>query len=590
MAYAVNLTGASNLVKDGAMVRLRSYGRRFEWQRYLPVGQAGTDQGRCCVVLPLQQGVRAIRADLHPWKFKGSPEIAFAPELVPVTATDLSGLRRRFGDHESLLETLIGVLGTDGDLDGLIDALSALVRIAPKPERHIRRLDLLRGQRKELDVTWLPAIGQDRESSAPVTAGGLQVCHLFKVTYPFESSGGSIRNLNTVKSQHEAGLRPYVVTPLGYPDAREFPEAEPVSSVENVPHYRLLAPSIDRRAWRRDRALHLETLATAAVVRTVGAQIIHAASGSRGYDAALKGLALRDRFGIPLVYEVRSFHEHTWGPVRSDALELRQTQLRIAQENRCMAQADHVVTIADAMRDNLIDRGVPPEHVTVIPNAIDAEKFRGVDLDRGRLIRERLGLGDGPVIGYVSNMSRREGHDILIRAFARVATRSPDARLVLVGNGPERAALEELAAQSGIGDRTVFTGEVDHAEIIDYYLLYDVFVVPRRADYASDYVTPLKPFEAMALGRPIVLSDRPVTAEIIGDGERGLTFPAEDDAALAARIQQLLADPGQAATLARAGQQWVFESRTWGRNAARYRDLYAEILDRHRGGARLRHR
>src|SRR5690606_31662353 len=100
-----------------------------------------------------------------------------------------------------------------------------------------------------------------------------------------------------------------------------------------------------------DRLLEYNSLLTYSVVRALEADVIHAASGFRGYELALQGIALREKLGIPLIYEVRSFHEHTWGPSGQATLEAEYTKLRMQKEDYCMRAADHVVTISESMRD-----------------------------------------------------------------------------------------------------------------------------------------------------------------------------------------------------------------------------------------------
>ncbi|MEX2658819.1 MAG: glycosyltransferase family 4 protein [Acidimicrobiales bacterium] len=460
----------------------------------------------------------------------------------------------RLGDHTSTLQRLAVLTGTEQATETYRKAAGTL---------------------RELDTTWLPVL--PGRSTAATSAASIRPCHLFKVSYPFESTGGAIRNLNVVRSQRDLGLEPYVVTPLGYPATHGSDEFRDEHDVDGVRHVHLRVHG-DGTSLPADRRLTLDTIATAAIIRRCGADLIHAASGFRGYELALKGIALARHFGIPLVYEVRSLHEHLWGsPRMRDKLGREWTQLRIAQENRCMGEADAVVTISRAMREVLVARGVAEDKITIIPNAVDVAAFEPAAPDLP--LKRRLGLPDGaPVVGYISNVSHREGHDVLLRGFAAVARVRDDVRCLVVGDGPERTGIERLAASLGIGDRVVFTGEVDHREIRRYYSIIDVFVVPRRPDYAADHVTPLKPFEALALERAMIVSDLPSLREIVGEEERGLLFRPEDPAALARRIGDLLDDPARRRTLGGTGRAWILRERTWDRNAERYLELYQSVL------------
>lgn len=456
--------------------------------------------------------------------------------------------------------------------------LSTAIRIARKvyaatgilSDRHA--LDRAVGLMRELDPRWAPAIPARLRLARPPRPN--TVCHLFKVTYPYENSGGAIRGLNLVNSLRDVGYESIVLTPLFYPRA---PVAERRRMIDGTAYYNLALPGGPADEAPLDVRLQYDAMLTASIIAREAPAIIHAASGYRGYELALKALPIGARLGIPVIYEVRSFHEHLWGA--GGKIEHEWTRLRMRQEERCMREAACVVTISQAMRRALIDRGVPDGKIFVVPNAVGDEFLEPAPPTRPDL-RRSIGIDDkAVVIGYVSNLSRREGHDVLIRAVASLHAAGRDVRCLIVGDGSTRSDLEKLARKLGIGDRTVFTGEVDHREVRGYYEAIDIFVVPRRADYAADYVTPLKPFEALALRRPLIMSDRPVAEEIVGNEERGLLFKTGDHDALAATIARLIDDPDRRRALADAGRKWVEMERTWRRNAEAYREIYQATSD-----------
>jgi glycosyltransferase involved in cell wall biosynthesis len=426
---------------------------------------------------------------------------------------------------------------------------------------------------RELDPKWLPFHGCHQVATR--TDSHARICHLFKVSYPFESSGGAIRNLNIVKFQRLIGLDPYVITPLGYPATQGITEFSAEEEIDGVPHIRLPLHGDDNSLPQHSR-LSYDAYVTAGVIAARGADVIHAASGYRGYELALKGLALKKQFGLPAVYEVRSLHEHLWG--RDSSLESEWTQLRIAQENRCMHESDAVVTIAETMRDLLIERGIPSAKIHVVPNGVDESKFIPMmpDLE----LKSSLGLAGTTIVGYISNLSSREGHSVLLHALQRLSQTREYVRCLFVGDGPSRKALEDLADSLGVRDKVVMTGEVDHASILRYYSIIDVFVVPRQPDYASDFVTPLKPFEAMAMERAVVVSDRPSLREIVGDEERGLIFRTGDAEHLAALLGELVDRPELRRALGEAAREWILSERTWKRLVSRYQEIYRTIIGR----------
>jgi glycosyltransferase involved in cell wall biosynthesis len=110
------------------------------------------------------------------------------------------------------------------------------------------------------------------------------------------------------------------------------------------------------------------------------------------------------------------------------------------------------------------------------------------------------------------------------------------------------------------------------------YALMDAFVVPRRDERAARLVTPLKPFEAMAMARPLIVADLPALTEVAPDGERSLTYRAEDEAALAAAVERLMDDRALGERLGEAGRAWVTQERTWESNGARWTQIYESVL------------
>ncbi len=116
-----------------------------------------------------------------------------------------------------------------------------------------------------------------------------------------------------------------------------------------------------------------------------------------------------------------------------------------------------------------------------------------------------------------------------------------------------------------------------HGDVLAYYALIDVFVVPRTADRVSRLVTPLKPYEAMALERALVVSGVDALGEIVTPGVTGLVFRPEDARDLADTVEPLLDDPGERARLGRQARDWVAANRTWGQNGQRYLELYRRL-------------
>ena len=464
-----------------------------------------------------------------------------------------------------------------GDLTAQIPTIRRLRSLDDTPERRANERRLL-GRLVETSPGWVPRIPGPPRPSVP-EPGDPVVMHLLKESLPYRTTGYTIRSQANMLAAARAGVRPVVVTQLGFPRALGIDGFASAEAVGGITHHRLDLGAYYPLDAPYDVLLRDQAWQSAAVGRLIRPAVIHASSGQRGYEAALVGLALREHLARPLVYEVRSFFEATWSSDERWRGRGEQWQRRHDTESRLMRQADHVITIADTMRAEIIGRGVDPQSVTVIPNGVDADAFVPEEADA--TLHDRYRLHDRFVFGYVSNLDHaRENQELLVEATAILRARGRRVRCLIVGDGTRRSVVEAAAKAAGVSDEVVFTGLVPHDEVLRHYALMDAFVVPRRDEPASRTVTPLKPYEALAMARPLIVADLPALVEIAAPGDRGLTFPAGDAAALASTIEILIDDPALGRRMGEAGRAWVVRERSWHANGPRFRAVYDEVLGR----------
>jgi len=193
-----------------------------------------------------------------------------------------------------------------------------------------------------------------------------------------------------------------------------------------------------------------------------------------------------------------------------------------------------IVTTGERLRLQVIEEtGTPPDHVVSIPTGIDLERFRP---GPAAAARESLGMErDGAVIGIVATLRSWKGHTFLFEAFAGLADRG--TRLVVVGDGPQREALEALAKDLAIADRVRFAG--NQADVAPWMRALDLFCLP---SYANEGV-PQALMQAMACGLPVISTPVGSIGEIVHDGDTGRLVAPRDSEALRSAIGELLADP-----------------------------------------------
>jgi glycosyltransferase involved in cell wall biosynthesis len=286
------------------------------------------------------------------------------------------------------------------------------------------------------------------------------------------------------------------------------------------------------------------------------------------------GVALARELGVPLILEVNAPLSHEHEQHRGLAYSATAREL----ERIVLCSADHIVAVSSPLASWLVAAGVAPERVTVLPNAVDPTRFAHARVEC-EAVRARLGLADEPVVGFLGTL--KPWHDVatLMRAIAFLRRQTAAPHLLVVGDGPERDRLEELARSEEIAEATTFTGAVPHDRVASYVSAFDVAVVPYRR-MRGFYFSPLKLFECLAAGRPVVAADVGDMGHCIRHGETGLLYPPGDTEALAAAISALLRDRARARELGQAGREHVRRHHTWDRSARLVVELAGEVLRR----------
>lgn len=399
-----------------------------------------------------------------------------------------------------------------------------------------------------------------------------RILHVLDHSLPLHS-GYTFRTRAILKAQQASGLEVRGITGLRHidPSAHQRPATQEVDGLIFHRTPGVASGPIGLREWREIAALSDAIISLAQEWRP---DIIHAHSPALCGMAALRASR---KLGIPLVYEIRAFWEDAAvgnGTSQAGSLKYRLTR---GLENRVVAGADAVVTICQGLRSDLVARGVNADKITISPNGVDLSLF-GTPAARDPALAEQLGLGSGPVIGFIGSFYDYEGLDDLVAAMPGILVKHPDARLLLVGGGPVESAIRAQAEASPARDAIRFIGRVPHSEVDRYYALTDVMAYPRKASRLTDLVTPLKPLEAMAQGKLVAASSVGGHRELITDGETGVLFAPDDPTACANAISALLSDRGRWDDMRAAGHTHVAQGHDWARNVQRYHTVYQRLL------------
>jgi glycogen synthase len=293
------------------------------------------------------------------------------------------------------------------------------------------------------------------------------------------------------------------------------------------------------------------------------------------------------RLGVPSVYEIRAFWEDAAADQgRGAEGSARYGAIRAIETALCR-RADAVIALCDGIRGDLIERGIPDDRIFVVPNGVDPARF--TPRARDESFADRFGFRGKTVIAYIGKLFRFEGVERLLEALSRLTARDDRIRGLVIGYGEAESDLKKCHERLGLGGRVVLAGKVAPDEIAACYALADILCYPRERGRLTELTTPLKPLEAMSMGKAVVVSDVGGLLELVRDVDTGLVFPAGDTGALVHTLARLAEDAGLRARLGDRARAEVVRARSWTAIASRYRAAYEVAMDRssRRLGARL---
>ncbi len=271
------------------------------------------------------------------------------------------------------------------------------------------------------------------------------------------------------------------------------------------------------------------------------------------------------RRAVPSVATVHTLE----GPEMANRDGLRRWLMYKILERFC----DRVICLSKTAEAFVRKNGLARARIEVLPNGIDLAVFEPRSTSERHALRATLEIPEGvPLILAVAVLRPPKGIDRLIRALPTICETIDDAQLLIVGDGPERGRLEQLATDIGIRDRVTFTGQ--RADVPDLMSIADVFVLPTLDDAQPTVV-----MEAMASRLPVIASRVGGIPDMIADGVDGLLVPPDDVAALEAAVSSILSDPARQADVAAAGRATVEEKFSLDRQVERLTGLYEELLE-----------
>ncbi|MCB9854226.1 MAG: glycosyltransferase family 4 protein [Phycisphaerales bacterium] len=291
-------------------------------------------------------------------------------------------------------------------------------------------------------------------------------------------------------------------------------------------------------------------------------------------DAVIERLSLYGQAGadiaaalnVPHILEVNAILTEEARTYRS--LEFSNLAERI--QERTLQRADGVIAVSDELARRIVELGVNPKHVHVVPNGYDPTMFQG--LPSREQCASEFGVGDSFVVGFSGSLKPWHGVDVLLAAFDRFSARHPMSRLLIVGAGPMEMSLRESAKRVQRPETVVFTGALPHELVPRALRAMDVAVAPFRYQEGF-YFSPIKLFEYMASGACVVASRLGQIRDIVEDGGDGLLCEPDSAEDLCAKLVRLEAAPDMRHRLAARAARRVHERFTWNHAACKTEDV-----------------
>ncbi|MCE9662540.1 glycosyltransferase family 4 protein [Halomonas sp. M5N1S17] len=288
------------------------------------------------------------------------------------------------------------------------------------------------------------------------------------------------------------------------------------------------------------------------------------------YITALPAFIAAKKLGIPCVYEVRGLAEITKVSRDSTFYQTEEYNTKYILEAETVNFSDYTLAITEAVKDELVSRGCPPKKIGVLPNSCDPTRFQ-TQVDSSQA-KEKLGIPEEvPVIGYIGTFVDYEGLERLAEACGSLKSSGISFRLLLVGSenttGKVKGRITEeilsIANRYGYEDWLLMPGRVSYEDVKLYYSVIDIAPFPRKPWPVCELVSPMKPLEAMAMGKAIIVSDVKALKELVEDGVTGLHYGKGNIEDLFFALKKLVNDAEMRHELGARAQKWAIGERNW---------------------------
>ena len=391
-----------------------------------------------------------------------------------------------------------------------------------------------------------------------------KIVHILDHSVPYRD-GYATRAQQIIINQKGLGFNPVVVTSDRHEPAIVYETEE----IDDVLYYRSSKKIKNMKylpVYRDIRTVIDLSRVLDRVVLQEKPDILHAHSPLLTGYAALK---ISRKYNIPIVYEVRALWEDAavdQGKMKEDSMKYKLIRFL---ETQLAQRVDRVVVISEHLKNEFVERKIKKKKIYVVPNGVNVEKF-SVSQKKDQYLLEKYNLSGKIVLGFIGSFYHFEGLEFLVQAFSEI--KKGNFVLMLVGSGEKFTAVQHLVQRLGLNNSVILPGRVDHDEVAKYYSVMDIMIYPRLSKRITELVTPLKPLEAMAMGKSILASDVGGHKELIGDA--GFFFKKENAEDLLGKIKKIAGNMDDCHSYSIKARKYVCAEKTWKKSIELYDLIY----------------
>jgi len=517
---------------------------------------------------------------------------------------EIENLLNNFKQYQDVIFTIASEVYTDFDISKSINYMKKAIEINPNENLYLKLFSLYikKGDLKEA-INQMPKniTNKTLQTKINIWKGNIEllengfqfpqtdetlkyskdknILYLLHNTLPYHSGGYATRAHGLMEGTNkDSDFKMQGVSRLGYPkdilkldSDDEIPENE---KIDDILYHRLKSDT------RRGNTTYYEYIKeygerVIELAKKEKPFVIHAASNLYNGLAAVYAAK---KLGVKSIYEIRGLWEITRISREPEWINTDMYKFNANMETEAALNADVVITITQALKDEMIKRGVPAEKIEILPNGVVSDRFK--PLSKNIELAKKLNINNKTVIGFVGSFVQYEGLEYIVDAIEILVKKGKTEIIALmVGDGAVWQDIVDRVEKKGLQDYFIFTGRIPHEEVEEYYSLVDIAPLPRKGLPVCEMVSPLKPFEAMAMEKVVLSSNVAALAEIVQDGYNGMLFEKDNIQDLANKIEILANDEKLREKLGKQAREWVVKERDWSILSKKLINIYKRLYN-----------